>query len=294
MPPTAAAPPSLDIIAIEAAEALRHHAKLPANWQPVASVVLGSGLGQVANSLLEGSLPCFPSVNSALLPGLAPSLVPGHHGRFIAGYIGDVPVLFQQGRIHGYEGHHFQTLTASIRLCAALGSQSLILTNAAGGIHPEFQPGDLMLIRDHLKISAIFPAFHAVPADHFDAKPPSPSPWCPQLQRIATSIPCPLRLHSGVYAMMPGPAYETPAEVRMLRTLGADAVGMSTVPEALEAAARQMPTLGISCITNIAAGLQNSPLSHAEVTATGSRIQHQLATWLSSLIPRVASDLPRS
>ena len=154
-----------------------------------------------------------------------------------------------------------------------------------------------MLIRDHLKISAIFPAFpafHAVPADHFDAKPPSPSPWCPQLQRIATSIPCPLRLHSGVYAMMPGPAYETPAEVRMLRTLGADAVGMSTVPEALEAAARQMPTLGISCITNIAAGLQNSPLSHAEVTATGSRIQHQLATWLSSLIPRVASDLPRS
>jgi purine-nucleoside phosphorylase len=299
--------PLPDTPAIEAADALRQHARLPAGWNPAVSIVLGSGLGALADSLLARSIPNFPPVDSTLLPGFAPSLVPGHHGRFLAGYLRDVPVLFQQGRIHGYEGHSFQALTASVRLFNALGTQCLVLTNAAGGIHPDFRPGDLMLIQDHLRVPMLFPAFHTTPREtnllprlpdtlptRHETHLVATSPWSPRLRQIAASVPCPLRLHSGVYAMMPGPAYETPAEVRMLRTLGADAVGMSTVPEALEAGALQLPALGISCITNTAAGLQDSPLSHAEVTATGCRIQHHFAEWLDCLIPQLSSLLSKN
>lgn len=291
----------------DAADALRKHAGLPADWRPACSIVLGSGLGNVADSLLARSLPNFPPVDSTLLAGLAPSLVPGHAGRFLAGYVENVPVLFQQGRIHGYEGHSFQALTASVRLFSALGSKFLILTNAAGGIHSDFRPGDLMIIQDHLRVTGLFPVFHTPPPvsdgsrgtleicrQRVAMQAQAASPWSRQLGQVAAAVPCPLTLHSGVYAMMPGPAYETPAEVRMLRTLGADAVGMSTVPEALEARALHLPVLGISCITNSAAGLEDSPLNHAEVTATGLRIQHHFAEWLGCVIPQLSSLFSRN
>lgn len=271
-----------------AAETLRQLAGLPRDWVPQVAVVLGSGLGGAADRMLDTapsrqqSGRCFAAVPATRLPGLAASHVAGHRGHFVPGVVDGLPVLFQQGRIHAYEGHCPEAITAAVRLFAALGCRTLILTNAAGGINPDFRPGDLMLIRDHLRMPASLSAACSVmPAATGSS---SFSLWTESLLRVAASTPTQIRIHTGVYAMMPGPAYETPAEVRMLRTLGADAVGMSTVPEALQAMALGMRVLGISCITNIAAGLQNQPLSHAEVTDTGKRIEADFAAWLQQVL----------
>ena len=271
-----------------AAETLRQLAGLPRDWVPQVAVVLGSGLGGAADRLLD-TAPCreassrrFTAVAATRLPGLAASHVDGHRGHFVPGVVDGLPVLFQQGRIHAYEGHCLQAITASVRLFAALGCRTVILTNAAGGINSDFRPGELMLIRDHLRMPAnLSAACSELPATTGSSPV---SPWTESLLKVATSTPTRIRIHNGIYAMMPGPAYETPAEVRMLRTLGADAVGMSTVPEALQGMALGMEVLGISCITNVAAGLQNHPLSHAEVTDTGKRLEADFAAWLQQVL----------
>ena len=271
-----------------AAETLRQLAGLPRDWVPQVAVVLGSGLGGAADRLLDAA-PArqksdrrFAAVAASHLPGLAASHVAGHRGHFVPGVVDGLPVLFQQGRIHAYEGHCLQAITASVRLFAALGCRTVILTNAAGGINSDFRPGELMLIRDHLRMPAnLSAACSELPATTGSGPV---SPWTESLLKVATSTPARIRIHNGIYAMMPGPAYETPAEVRMLRTLGADAVGMSTVPEALQGMALGMEVLGISCITNVAAGLQNHPLSHAEVTDTGKRIEADFAAWLQQVL----------
>ncbi|MEY3173604.1 MAG: Purine nucleoside phosphorylase 1 [Planctomycetota bacterium] len=272
---------------IAAAESFRRLAGLPQHWTPAAAVVLGSGLGGTATRLLDNAThrthlaSGFPVVEAAQLPGMAPSRVAGHSGQFAAGFMDGVPILFQLGRIHAYEGHSFHAVTASVRFFAALGAPILVLTNAAGGIHSDFRPGDFMLIRDHLRM----PANISVTCSGLtNASIQHRGLWTPELLNTALTIPGDLHLHSGIYAMMPGPAYETPAEVRMLRALGADAVGMSTVPEALQAAALGIRVLGISCITNIAAGLQNHPLSHAEVTETGNRVEAAFAAWIRRVL----------
>jgi len=271
-----------------AADTLRQLAGLPRDWVPQVAVVLGSGLGGAADRLLDAapshqnSDRHYAAVAASHLPGLAASHVAGHRGHFVPAVIDGLPVLFQQGRIHAYEGHCLQAITASVRLFAALGCRSLILTNAAGSINSDFRPGDLMLIRDHLRMPAsLSAACSELPVT--TGSGPS-GPWTKSLLEVAAGTPARIRIHTGIYAMMPGPAYETPAEVRMLRTLGADAVGMSTVPEALQAMALGLEVLGISCITNIAAGLQNQPLSHTEVTETGRRIEADFAAWLQQVL----------
>jgi purine-nucleoside phosphorylase len=278
------------------AESFRRLAGLPQHWGPAVAIVLGSGLGGIAERLLnapdssQNSRDRSPAVNASAIPGLAPSHVAGHRGQLTAGFVNGMPVLFQQGRIHAYEGHSVDAVTAAVRLFRELGCQTLILTNAAGGIHPDFRPGDLMLIRDHLRM----PANLSVACTSLPPLSNSPRcPWTTSLLKTALRTPGDLQVHSGTYAMMPGPAYETPAEVRMLRSLGADAVGMSTVPEALLAAALDMQVLGISCITNVAAGLQKQTLSHSEVTDTASRIEAAFATWLQNFLHRITLDTHR-
>ncbi|MFM7057617.1 MAG: purine-nucleoside phosphorylase [Planctomycetota bacterium] len=280
-----------------AADTLRRLAGLPDDWVPAVAIVLGSGLGGTADRLLDDTdFPrdacCrFAEVNAGSLPGLTASHVPGHRGQFVAGLVDHLPVLFQQGRIHAYEGHSTDVITATVRLFAALGTRTLILTNAAGGINANFRPGDLMLIRDHIRMPASLTA--ACGSQSVAVRNRPQSPWTESLLEIALSTPGRIRVHAGTYALMPGPAYETPAEVRMLRTLGADAVGMSTVPEAVQAAALGMQVLGVSCITNVAAGLQNRPLSHVEVTDTGRRIEGTFAAWLREVLSCLTAGKPR-
>jgi len=277
-----------------AAKTLRQLAGLPPDWVPQVAVVLGSGLGDAADRLLDPARSRhvtgrhFAAVAAHRLPGLAASHVAGHRGEFVPGAVEGLPVLFQQGRIHAYEGHGPQAITASVRLFAALGCNTLILTNAAGGINADFRPGELMLIRDHLRMPASLSTACAERPVTTGSSPSSP--WAESLLKLATSTPARMRIHTGIYAMMPGPAYETPAEVRMLRTLGADAVGMSTVPEALQALALGIGVLGISCITNIAAGLHNQPLSHTEVTETGKRMEADFADWLQQILRHLKSS----
>ncbi|MFN5977036.1 MAG: purine-nucleoside phosphorylase [Planctomyces sp.] len=286
--------------------ALSQHTTTPADWQPAAQqtlrlaglpdswradvgIVLGSGLGAAAEHIAEGDS-C--ELRMGEIPGLAAPHVAGHRGRWLFARCGRHRVIVQQGRIHSYEGHSTAAITAHIRLMVALGIRTLILTNAAGGIRRDFRPGDFMAIIDHLRAPhAGFPAWsETVAADcvRMQSGPQrGPGPWEPGLIRTLLSVPTSLHIHQGVYAMMPGPAYETPAEVRMLQTLGADAVGMSTIPEALTAADCGVQVLGLSCITNIACGLSSSPLSHAEVTATALTVESQLGTLLRDFLHRL-------
>jgi purine-nucleoside phosphorylase len=251
---------------------------------PRTGIILGSGLGAAGDRLLaEGG--CAVAYRDIL--GMLQPQVAGHSGRLIGGTIHGQPVVMLQGRLHYYEGHPAEDIIFGTHLLIELGIHNLIVTNAAGGIHPEFRPGQLMLIRDHVR---------SLPFRSFRAEWPQGSRagqfefgagqhvWDASLRTIAKSIPTSLTLHEGVYAMMPGPCYETPAEIRMMSRLGADAVGMSTVPEALYAASQGISVLGISCITNAAAGLSDQQLSHGEVTATASSIEDHFVNWIWDLV----------
>jgi purine-nucleoside phosphorylase len=256
----------------------RQRAGLPDHWRADVGIVLGSGLGAAAERIAEG---VGHELRMADIPGLAAPHVAGHRGRWLFGRCGDQRVIVQQGRIHSYEGHTATAITAHVRLMAAFGVRTLILTNAAGGIRRGFQPGDFMAIIDHLRMP-----MYAAPAWHQLASQ-APHPWNQSLVQSLQTVPAKLRIHAGVYAMMPGPAYETPAEVRMLQTLGADAVGMSTIPEALAAAECGMAVLGLSCITNVASGLSSNALSHAEVTATALTVENELGKLLRKFLQQM-------
>lgn len=268
-------------------------AGLAEHWRADIGVVLGSGLGAAAEHLAEAD---SHTLRMGDIPGLAAPHVAGHRGRWLLTRCGRHRVIVQQGRIHAYEGHSTAAITAHVRLMAAFGVRTLILTNAAGGIRRGFQPGSFMAILDHLRAPHMgFPTWCQTVTDsriHVSAtgdtaavqRQQRRNPWAPQLISRLLDIPTSLRIHQGVYAMMPGPAYETPAEVRMLQTLGADAVGMSTIPEALTAADCGMQVLGLSCITNIACGLSTATLSHADVTATALTVESQLGNLLRAFI----------
>lgn len=238
-------------------------------------VILGSGLGGPAEIALQHGGVAIPYQD---IPGMPPSAVAGHAGRLVIG-TGDLAgVVFMQGRVHYYEGHPLDHVVFGVRVLQHLGIRTLIVTNAAGGICPAFRPGDLMLIDGHwtfLNIQQPKKTCGRTLQDHL---------WSPRLRKIAGSIETSLRVHEGVYAMMSGPCYETPAEVRMLKTLGVDAVGMSTVPEAIEAARAGIEVLGVSCITNLASGLSDAPLDHAEVSETASGIDETFTEWLFQLL----------
>lgn len=242
--------------------------------QPRLGIVLGSGLGEVGEALgIEATVPYGE------VPSMHASTVPGHAGRFVLVRVEGVPVLIAQGRSHLYEGLSATQVTAQVRVMHDLGVQTLVLTNAAGAINPAFAVGELMALSDHLNLTGTSPL---IGGPHFkDMTEVYSKTLRARLHAIAqgSSIP----LHEGVYAGLVGPQYETPAEIRMLRTLGADAVGMSTVLEAIQARALDMEVAGISTLTNWAAGLTNASLNHEEVMAAGKAVVAQLAELVRGL-----------
>jgi len=238
------------------------------DFAPEWALVLGSGLGPLVDSLVIAE-----TVDYAEIPGLPRSKVAGHAGRFVFGYLGPTPVLAAQGRVHLYEGHSAAAVTAGIRLIAATGAPRLILTNAAGSANPDFPPGHWMSVADHLNLTGQSPL---VGGPHFFDMSAVYSPVLRQRFRDAAAATG-LRLFEGVYAGNLGPQYETPAEVRMARTLGADAVGMSTVLEAIQAHALGLEIAAFSCLTNWAAGLSPTEITHADVLDLGQRAAADLA-----------------
>ena len=250
---------------------------------PVVGIVLGSGLGGLAARIGDPVSVPFGDV-----PGFPDATVVGHAGKLIAGLLGGRPVVALAGRFHMYEGHEAALAGFPIRVLHALGARTLFVSNAAGGIRRTFRAGDLMVIRDHLNLMFRNPLIGAVePGDERfpDMSAPYDDALARQLLAHAGHLGFPLQ--EGVYGGLLGPTYETPSEVRMLATLGADAVGMSTVPEVIVARAMGMRVAGISCITNLASGISPHPLSHAEVlettTIVAERFEALVERWVAQL-----------
>jgi purine-nucleoside phosphorylase len=247
-------------------------------------VVLGSGLGAFADDLEEAVVVPYEEI-----PGFARPTVEGHAGKLVLGRIENVTVAALQGRFHFYEGYSRDEVTFPMRVFGLLGIKAVVLTNAAGGINIGFDQGSLMLISDHLNLMGTNPLLG--PNDErFGVRFPDMSEvYSREFQEIAVeeAKALGLELRRGVYAAMSGPSYETPAEVRMLRTLGADAVGMSTVPEAIVARQLGIRVLGLSCITNMAAGVVDQPINHEEVMETGAQVRDIFRNLLRRIIPRL-------
>lgn len=250
---------------------------------PVAAIVLGSGLGGLADRISGAAL-----VPYAEIRGFPRATVAGHKGAMIAGTLDGKPVLALAGRFHMYEGHDARLAGYPVRVVHALGVRTLVVSNAAGGIRRTFRPGDLMLIRDHINLMFRNPLIGALePGD--TRFPDMSEPYDPMLRAIALDVAQGqgIALQEGVYAGLLGPQYETPAEVRMLGTLGADAVGMSTVPEVTVARASGMRVLGMSCITNLACGLSTQPITHAEVLETTALAAERFERLVRGVIARL-------
>jgi purine-nucleoside phosphorylase len=252
--------------------------------RPRVHLVLGSGLGGLAGALEGGHEVSFSEV-----PGLPPASVAGHAGRFMVGVLHGVPVLLQAGRLHLYEGHDASTVAAPVRLGRMLGAEILMVTNATGGIGANLDPGSLVLIRDHLNLQFASPLTGTVRPGE-ERFPDMTEAYDRELRDLARAVAAELEidLTEGVYAGVLGPAFETPAEIRALGHLGADVVGLSTVMEVLAARAGGMRCLGISLVTNLAAGRSETPLSHREVMETGDRS----AARLQRLILGILAALP--
>ena len=248
------------------------------------ALVLGSGLGAFADEL-EGA----EAIPYAEIPGFARPTVEGHAGRLVVGRVGGVMVAAMQGRFHFYEGYKLEEVTFPIRVLALLGASSLVLTNAAGGLNNSFEQGSLVLISDHLNLMGTNPLLGPNDTRFGPRFPDMTDVYDREYQdaAIAESHEMGLELRRGIYAALSGPSYETPAEIRMLRLLGADAVGMSTVPEAIVARQMGVRVLGISCITNMAAGVLDKPINHEEVIETGERVRETFAELLRRVIPKL-------
>ena len=252
-------------------------------------VILGSGLGRVADVVLEqaGAL----AVDYGEVPHFPVSSVEGHKGRMVAGTVEGARVLLMQGRVHRYEGYAAASVAFPVRVLHALGVRRLIVTNAAGGLGAGMTAGDLMLIEDHLNLTGDNPLLGAN-EPRFGPRFPDmseayPKRWRDLADQLAGKRG--LTLARGVYAGLLGPSYETPAEIRMLRTLGASAVGMSTVHEVIAASHLGVEVLGISCITNLAAGISPHKLSHDEVKETATRVERAFSSLILDVLPRLAS-----
>jgi purine-nucleoside phosphorylase len=264
----------------EAAEAIRkRHSE-----RPVIGLILGSGLGSYAESLS-----CRTEISWNEVPHFAGATVAGHGGKMVLGETGGVPVAALQGRVHYYEGHEMSRVVFPVRVLAALGIRQLIVTNAAGGINMAFSPGDLMLITDHLNLMGTNPLIGPSLEPLGPRFPDMSEAYDPGMRTMAVEAAeeIGLELEQGVYVGVSGPSYETPAEIRMYRLMGADAVGMSTVPEVIVANQMGIRVLGISCITNMAAGILNQKLSHQEVMDTTERVKEEFAALLRGAIPRM-------
>lgn len=237
------------------------------DFQPELGLVLGSGLGPLVDEV-----DAILSVPYEEISGLPVSTVPGHAGRFVFGRLAGRRVIVAQGRVHLYEGCSAEEVTAGVRFMETLGVRQVILTNAAGTLHPEFEPGTWMMLSDHLNLTGTSPLLGG--ANFVDMSEVYSAKWRARFRGVAEEEK--IALHEGVYAGLMGPQYETPAEVRMFRTLGADAVGMSTVLEAIQARALGMEVAGFSCLTNWAAGISGQSLDHHEVLETGRTAAEQM------------------
>ena len=250
---------------------------------PAAGIILGSGLGRLAERIGGARHVAFRDV-----PGFPAATVAGHRGELIAGELAGRPVVALAGRFHLYEGHHPALAAFPVRVLHALGATTLFVSNAAGGVRRTFRAGDLMLIADHINLMWRNPLVGPVePGDpRFpDMSEPYSRPLATTLRGAALAAGVPLQ--EGVYAGLLGPSYETPAEVRMLERLGADAVGMSTVPEVIVAQALGMRVAGVSCITNLAAGISPHRLSHDEVLETTQQVADRFERLVTELVARL-------
>jgi purine-nucleoside phosphorylase len=262
--------PDPDELARRASEAIAQRTGVPRHD---VAVVLGSGWSPAAAALGAPTA----VVPQAELPGFAPPSAAGHTGELLSLPIGDHRVLVLVGRLHAYEGHDLQHVVHPVRAACAAGARIVVLTNAAGGLRPDMTVGQPVLISDHLNLTARSPLVGPRFVDLTDA-------YSPRLRRLARDVDP--ELAEGVYAGLPGPHYETPAEIRMLRTLGAELVGMSTVHETIAARAAGAEVLGVSMVTNLAAGMTGEPLSHAEVLAAGAASASRMGALLADVIGR--------
>lgn len=256
-------------------------------FTPKVALILGSGLGEYASNM-----EIVATIPYSEIAGFPQSTVQGHKGQFIFGYVGQVPVVCMQGRVHYYEGYPMTDVVLPVRLMKLMGAEVLFLTNAAGGVNLNFSAGDLMLISDHIcmapnpligqNMSELGPRFNDM-SDTYDKA----------LRDIIKEQAALLgiSLQEGVYLQLTGPCYETPAEVRMVRTLGGDAVGMSTAVEAIAANHMGMHICGISCITNMAAGVQKQPLNHTEVQETADRVAEAFSKIVTASIIAIAEAI---
>jgi purine-nucleoside phosphorylase len=256
--------------------------------RPKIGLVLGSGLGAFADSLTDSTRIPFTDI-----PGFPQSTAIGHAGRMVLGNAGGVPVAAMQGRVHLYEGYSQQQVTFPIRVFGRMGVRAVILTNAAGGINLSYQQGALVVIGDHINLQGSNPLV-GLNDDRFGVRfPDMTHVYAKGYRKIAQEEAAKLNIpqHEGIYVGLLGPSYETPAEIEYLRRMGADLVGMSTVAEVIVARHMKIKVLAISCVTNMAAGILDQPLSHAEVMETGERVKTIFEALLRAVLPRIAKDV---
>jgi len=263
-----------------AARVIRARTKL----EPRIALVLGSGLGGFADEFEEAVAVPYEEI-----PGFMRSTAQGHAGRLVIGKVNEVPVLAMQGRVHYYEGYSLEEVTFPVRTFKLLGAKTLILTNASGGINVQLSQGTLMVISDHLNLMGDNP-LRGPNDDRFGPRfPDMTAVYSHELQALVVEEAKALgvEVRRGIYGALSGPSYETPAEIHLLRSLGADAVGMSTVPEAIVARHMGLEVLGISCITNMAAGISDEPIKHEDVMATGDRVRETFAQLVRRVVNRI-------
>jgi purine-nucleoside phosphorylase len=255
--------------------------------RPKIALVLGSGLGAFADELTDAMRIPYQKI-----PNFPRSTAVGHSGLLVIGKAEGIAVAAMQGRVHLYEGYSAREVAFAMRVFGRMGMRSAILTNAAGGINPEFKQGALVVIRDHINLQGANPLVGSNDERFGPRFPDMTQAYWRSYREIALAEAKRLGIeaHEGVYAALLGPSYETPAEIRYLRTIGADLVGMSTVPEVIVARHMGIRVLGISCVTNMAAGILDRPLDHSEVLETGERVRGQFIALLRAVIPRIAAD----
>ncbi len=261
------------------------------DFKPEVALVLGSGLGDYADGIKVVSELDYHDID-----GFPVSTVPGHQGKYIFGHVGDVPVVCMKGRVHYYEGYNITDVVLPVRLMKLMGAKVLFLTNAAGGINTSFQAGDFMLIKDHIANFVPSPLI-GQNIDELGVRfPDMGSIYNKELQRIIkhTAAILDIPLQEGVYIQLTGPSYETPAEIRMCRTLGADAVGMSTACEAVAANHMGMKICGISCVSNMASGITANPLTHKEVQETADRVAPLFKQLVTECIKNIGHDITKA
>ncbi|MEG0641868.1 MAG: purine-nucleoside phosphorylase [Clostridium sp.] len=254
------------------------------NEVPEIMVILGSGLSSLAEDIQDKVI-----IKYIDIPEFPVSTVEGHEGQFVFGTLNGKKVIMMQGRFHVYEGYSMNEVTFPVRVMSYIGTRKLIVTNAAGGVNTSFNPGDLMIIKDQINMSGLNPLIGKNLDDFGVRFPDMSNAYDKEMINITRKVAQDLSIDmvEGVYIMITGPSYETPAEVKMIRTLGADATGMSTVPEVIVANHSSMKVLGISCITNMACGILDQPLSHSEVIETSKKVHNNFKKLISGIIKSI-------